>query len=36
MSGLDNLLADMEGLTVEPVASTPAPTSRGKPTGGGG
>jgi hypothetical protein len=35
MSGLDNLLADMEGLTVAPVASTPAPTSRGKSTGGG-
>jgi hypothetical protein len=36
MSGLDDLLADLEGLSVEPVASTPAPATRGKSTDGGG
>jgi hypothetical protein len=36
MSGLDSLLADMEGLSVAPVASTPAPAGRGKSTDGGG
>ena len=35
MSGLDSLLADMEGLSVAPVASTPAPAGRGKSTDGG-
>jgi hypothetical protein len=34
-SGLDRLLADMEGLVVEPAVSTPAPTTRGKSTRGG-
>ncbi len=31
----DALLADMEGLSVEPVVATPVPTSRGKSTSGG-
>jgi hypothetical protein len=36
MSGLDELLADVEGLSVDPVVSTPAPATRGKSTIGGG
>jgi hypothetical protein len=35
MSGLDELLADVEGLSVDPVVSTPAPATRGKSTIGG-
>ena len=34
-SGLDQLLADMEGLTVEAVVPTPPPAARGKSTVGG-
>ena len=35
-SGLAQILADVEGLTLEPVVSTPAPAPRGKSTLGGG
>ena len=36
VSGLAQVLADVDGLALEPVASTPAPVPRGKSKGGGG